>query len=229
MKLEIVDQQKFNSFFNQVKVSDMSDQTTEKKPVGVSLPEGKKPELPKPPKQVPIAEPKEEIPKKEKPKVAEVVPKPAPFPVDAKGQKKTEPIKKTVDAISQAAPEDPDKYKFTYKKSIGTGTFLGFVVGLIYFMQTLQIIDWWKPTDIGFQIVMWIFFWTVVIIIGWEKGSLKEFMFNVIKVIYSPAMDSDSKLQFIKNMMEKLAGLAILLNEECEKKKTKLTIFGKGD
>jgi hypothetical protein len=30
-------------------------------------------------------------------------------------------------------------------------------------------------------------------------------------------------------MMEKLAGLAILLNEECEKKKTKLTIFGKGD
>lgn len=205
MKLEIINKTKFKWYINHLKLKLMS--------------------------ETPKADPKAPTVAADKP-LEQSIPKPPPFPVDSKGikkadQPKTEAANNAVQTITQTTPEDPDKYKFTFKKTIGTAVFIGFVVGLIYFMQTLQMIQWWIMDDTGFQVVMWIFFWTIVIVLGFEKGSLKEFMFNVIKVIYSPAMDSDSKLMFIKNMMEKLAGLAILLNEECEKKKTKLTIFGK--
>lgn len=114
--------------------------------------------------------------------------------------------------------------KVGLRESISTGTFLAFVFGAIGFMSTIGYVNWLTPapenafnwTDLGVKVALWMIIWSVLIVIGFEKTSLVKFGKTILEVLYSPRMNSDAKLVFIKEQIEKLMGIALMLQTQTE-------------
>jgi len=106
--------------------------------------------------------------------------------------------------------------KWGLKEEIKTSTFLAFVLGLIGLMISMDLIDWFNFDDSGFVVFLWLVIGVIVIILGWDKGSLVKFGKAIVEVMYNPRMSPESKLVFIKEQIEKLIGVAEILTMNAE-------------
>lgn len=130
-------------------------------------------------------------------------------------------------ATTQTTPiVDDNKPKFHLRESISLGAFLAYVFGLIGFMVSLGMIDY-TFEDNGFKLVIWAIFWAFMLSFGFEKGSILKFGMNILRVLFDPKMSNEGKLVFIKEQIEKLVGVAYLLNQQTDQ--TGLTSLIKPD
>jgi hypothetical protein len=161
------------------------------------------------------------------------MPKPSPFPLETAVKKAKEiqakaeepPIEDpATNTVNDIAAVDVGKYALHLREQIDSGIFVGFIITMISYMYTLGMIVWWDIGNPGFLTVLFMVFWGFVILMGIKKSSLKEFALSLVKIIYNPRMEPEIQVQFIKEMIERLTGVALSIQSAIVNQ-TKIKIF----
>ena len=98
-----------------------------------------------------------------------------------------------------------EKKKFGFKESILATTFLGFIGGLVLFIWTQQTEDMHF-----FKIILtvWIIVWTLMLIFGFNKGSIFAFGAALIKIASDKTLTNAEKISLIMITIQDWANLA---------------------
>lgn len=98
-----------------------------------------------------------------------------------------------------------EKKKFGFKESILVTTFLGFIGGLLLFIWTQQ------TTDIHYFkiiITIWVITWTIMLIFGFNRGSIFAFGAALIKIASDKTITNQEKIALIMITIQDWANLA---------------------
>jgi len=110
--------------------------------------------------------------------------------------------------------------KLQFKESVGTGAFLAFVLWIIYTMATNSLIHWFKWSDGGFKLVVGIIVFAGCMIFGLDRAGVMATVMAILKVTFDPKMSLEAKLAFIKESIEKLIGIGMVVQSQIVEQKT---------
>lgn len=134
-------------------------------------------------------------------------------------ESKIEYIKEQIEKplIDQEFGLNSNKWKVQWRDKIPTGFFLTYVISIIIILVIgFNVVSWtnWKElyNDAWFIAICWLSGWCLLLILGWEqKGSLFYAAGNIVRVMYNPNLSAENKIAFVKDIMDKLTGMAEML------------------
>lgn len=111
------------------------------------------------------------------------------------------------------------KQTIGYKSQVSSAAVLALIGWIIYTMATNNMIVWLDWTDGGFKLTVGILVFTACLVVGIEKPAVMGTLMAIMNVIFNPRMDMDSKILFIKEAIEKLIGIGIVVQSQINQTK----------
>lgn len=114
--------------------------------------------------------------------------------------------------IEKAVGSNPPtkKTKFGIKSEIPVGNFIGFVASLIWFVWFYTVVD---IRTFKIAITAWCGFWLVLVVLGFNKGSIMEFASSIVKILLNKEYTNDEKIGMIMNLVQTALGIVADLSQ----------------
>ena len=115
-----------------------------------------------------------------------------------------------------------EKRKVGLKESILATTFIGFVASFLFFMWMFETED---VQYLKIILSVWLVFWAIIMLFGFDKGSIMAFGAALIKVATDKSMSTEDKLALMMLIIQEWLNIVamekIVLVEEKKKELTK--------
>jgi len=105
------------------------------------------------------------------------------------------------------------------RQTVPTGLFICYVCALIGFAWVKEIVIWGDIHQSGFQLTMWMIFWTVILVLGVEKGSVVQFALNMLKVLGNERLNLEQKYGLVRQVVQQWIGVMADMSQILELEK----------
>jgi hypothetical protein len=98
------------------------------------------------------------------------------------------------------------KLGFTIKKQISSTALISLMIMLVWYMHSLGLIKWLNMDDRGFQVVIWICFWTAITILGLKNNSIAALGMQIMQIWSESELTDSQKVALIMNVVQQWLG-----------------------
>lgn len=98
------------------------------------------------------------------------------------------------------------KLGFTIKKQISSTALISLMIMLVWYMHSLGLIEWLNMDDRGFQVVIWICFWTAITILGLKNNSIAALGMQIMQIWSESELTDSQKVALIMNVVQQWLG-----------------------
>jgi len=111
----------------------------------------------------------------------------------------------TSDELKMERRKYNHKNKLVIKSTIPTVWFIGFVLGLIWYLYSTGYIH--LKTGEGMNIIYYILFWSVPMVIGLNRASIVKFGIALLKVLSRKDLTNEDRITLMKEIIQQWLGV----------------------